>query len=290
MTRVYGDDFIPIKPHGNLGDGGMDGHFMMNGTVYQCYGAENGHVLRHDYVCKKMKDDFEHARSTTDYMKEWRFTHNLVDGLTREMNDALQKIMQEAEPLGIKVRHFGLAGFRELLSKMSEADRVAVLGVKAVNDLQLERLPEEISALVKALMEEVRPVRDTIKEDPAGRVPINKLQINDIPEHWTVQIKFFLRYSQISRAVVTRSGDRKTPIQLPAYFRLKYETLRNEGLNPTQIILNLKALVVGQVIDLVDDLRDFAAMTLLADLFESCVIFEEAKKEELREVENDLAD
>lgn len=55
-------------------------------------------------------------------------------------------------------------------------------------------------------------------------------------------------------------------------------------------ILNLKALVAGQVIDLVSDLRDFATMTLMADLFESCVIFEEAKKEEAKEVENDLAD
>lgn len=290
MVRVHGDDFTPIRPHGNLGDAGMDGHFTMNGTVYQCYGAENGHVIRHSEVCKKMKTDFETARASTDYMKEWRFTHNLVDGVTRQMNDTLQEIRRTAEPLGIGVGFFGLGSFRKLLKMMSEADRAAVLGVRAFNDLQIERLPSEISSLVKSLMEQVHLVRDTIKENPAAPVPENKLEINKIPEHWAVQLKFFLRYSHIADAVIRNAADKNTPIFLPAYFRTKYEAFRNEGMNPTQIIVNLKALVAGQVVDLVDDQRDIATMALLANLFESCVIFEEVESRDHKEDEYDLAD
>jgi hypothetical protein len=59
MIRVHGDDFTPVKPHGNVGDGGMDGHFVLNDTVYQCYGADNGHVLDITRVCRKMRNDFE---------------------------------------------------------------------------------------------------------------------------------------------------------------------------------------------------------------------------------------
>lgn len=273
MIRVHGDDFTPVKPHGNVGDGGMDGHFVLSDTVYQCFGAEGGSVTEIGRVCKKMRDDFERARSTTEFMKEWRFTHNLVDGVPRPMLDELQAIKATAEEHSIKVSFFGLGGFRELLAQMSDTDKAAVLGVKAFNELQLERLPDEINVLVNSLMEEIRKVRDTVKENPARLVPQNKLEINKIPDHWAEQFRFFLRFSYISNAVVSRAGNSKTPLLLPAFFRLKYEALRDEKLTPTQIILNLKALVAGQVVNLVDDLREFATMVLLADLFESCVIF-----------------
>lgn len=289
MIRIHGDDFTPVKPHGNVGDGGMDGHFVLSDTVYQCFGAENGHVTEIGRVCKKMHDDFERARSTTNFMKEWRFTHNLVDGVPRPMVDALQAIKAAAEAHGIKVSFFGLGGFRGLLVQMSDADKAAVLGVKAFNELQLERLPEEINMLVTSLMEEIRKVRDTIKSKSTNPVPLNKLEINQIPDHWAEQFKFFLRFSFISNAVVTRAGNSKTPLLLPAFFRLKYEALRDENLTPTQIILNLKALVAGHVVDLVDDLREFATMVLLANLFESCVIFEEDNTSNPREYEYDSA-
>jgi len=289
MIRVHGDDFTPVKPHGNVGDGGMDGHFVLNDTVYQCYGADNGHVLDITRVCRKMRNDFERARSTTEFMKEWRFAHNLVDGVPRPMIDELQAIKEIAGQHGIKVGFFGLGGFRSLLAQLSEADKIGLLGVKAINDIQLERLPDEIELLVGALMKEIKAVRGTIEADPAPEVPENKFEINDIPEHWRNQIEFFLRYSFVSREVVENLGDPRLPLSLPAFFRLKYEGLRDEHLTPTQIMLNLKSLVAGHVADLDDDIREFATMVLLADLFESCVIFEQHKETQHQEREHDPA-
>ncbi|OWK25144.1 hypothetical protein AJ87_14030 [Rhizobium yanglingense] len=47
MERIHGDDFIRVKPHGNLGDDGVDGYFLHDGIVYQCYGAEDGCRQQH---------------------------------------------------------------------------------------------------------------------------------------------------------------------------------------------------------------------------------------------------
>ncbi|MND84888.1 hypothetical protein D3C80_767890 [compost metagenome] len=286
MLRVHGDDFTPVKPHGALGDGGMDG--ALGNSVFQCYGAENGHVIDAARVCKKMTTDFDRACETTPSMKKWFFAHNLVDGVARPVVDTLAQIKERAIKINIEAGFFGLHGFRTLLRKMSEDDRTAVLGVRAQDDMMLARLPNAVNNLVSALIEEIKPVMETYEN--RSKVPRDKLQLNNISRHWTHQFEYFLMFSPISRAVMRRLGGEKQSLLLPSFFRLRYEELKHEGMTSSQILNTMRALLAGNVRNLDDDLREFAAMTILADLFESCVIFEETRQEANQDEIYDLAD
>ncbi|MGR9191051.1 hypothetical protein [Rhizobium leguminosarum] len=286
MLRVHGDDFTPIKPHGSQGDGGMDG--ALGNDVFQCYGAENGHVIDAARVCRKMTADFDRACATTPSMKRWRFAHNLVDGISRPLLDTLEEIKVLAAEKNIEVGFFGLHSFRKLLRRMSDDDRTAVLGVRAQDDMMLARLPEAINNLIAALMEEIKPVQETYTS--RSQVPRDKLVLNNISRHWSYQIEYFLVFSPISRAVTRRLGGEKQSLLLPSFFRLRYEEMKHEGMTSSQILNTMRALLAGNVRSLDDDLREFAAMTVLADLFESCVIFEETRQEDNRDEIYDLAD
>ena len=286
MLRVHGDGFTPVKPHGSQGDGGMDG--ALGNDVFQCYGAENGHVINAARVCKKMTADFNRACETTPSMERWFFAHNLVDGVSRPLVDSLEQIKTRAAKINVEAGFFGLHSFRQLLKKMTEGDRAAVLGVRAQDDLMLARLPAAVNNLIAALMEEIKPIMETYTS--RSRVPRDKLTLNNISRHWTYQFEYFLMFSPISRAVMRRLGGEKQSLLLPSFFRLRYEELKHEGMTSSQILNTMKALLAGNVRNLDDDLREFAAMTILADLFESCVIFEETRQEANQDEIYDLAD
>jgi hypothetical protein len=287
MTRVHGEDFVPVRPHGNVGDGGLDGYFCLNDTVYQCYGAQNGHVAQISRIQRKMHADFQRACDTSPAMKHWKFAHNLVDGVPRPLLDTLQEIKAIATAKGITAMFFGLASFRDLLSSLDDGAKTRLLGVRAFNDLEMERLPDEIRKIVASLIEEIRPIKS--RRLPVKTVPKKKLVINKIDDHWKSQIEFFLRYSVISRRVVQTQGNTTYGPKLGTFFRDKYEALRDEGMEPSRIFFEVKTMLTGRIHDLDGELRDFAAMVLIADLFESCVLFEETGDEAERNLAYDPA-
>ncbi|MBW9113896.1 hypothetical protein JNB88_09640 [Rhizobium cauense] len=109
--RIHGNEFIPIRANGSKGDKGLDGFMAPGGTVYQCYGAENGKSQKSSNVCKKMVDDYDKARKSGLDMKAWKFTHNMVDGLTADMVMALDGLVKRGKSDGVEVGHFGIEGF-----------------------------------------------------------------------------------------------------------------------------------------------------------------------------------
>ena len=46
MSRVHGDDFVRVRPMGQIGDKGCDGYLRSSGQVFACYGALDGDLER----------------------------------------------------------------------------------------------------------------------------------------------------------------------------------------------------------------------------------------------------
>ncbi|MFD1330303.1 hypothetical protein ACFQ33_20650, partial [Mycoplana ramosa] len=181
MGRVYPGDFVAVRAQGSLGDGGMDGYLNSTETLYQCYGARNGAVTEVRDVCKKMVDDFHTARRTTPRMKEWLFTHNLMD-CPRLMLDTIDKIKLLAAEHGIKVGLFDINMFRQLLPRLSEDDLEDLIGIRVFSDADRERLPKTVSDIFAGIVSAMDQDLPALAE--VGEVPLDKLEYNEIPVRW----------------------------------------------------------------------------------------------------------
>jgi hypothetical protein len=98
MTKAHGNDFVRVRPFGQLGDHGCDGYLDSTGHIYQCYGALNGDAGKVAYLLSKMEDDFAKATGGAlgAIMKAWSMVHNLVDGLPVEAIEKLETLRKTA--------------------------------------------------------------------------------------------------------------------------------------------------------------------------------------------------
>lgn len=275
MGRVHGDAFVPVRPHGNLGDGGVDGYFCSDDTVYQCYGALGGLVHDLSYVREKMKTDYQKALNSTKGMKRWRFTHNLTEGLPKPLLDTFEEIRQAGKRDGIEVTLFGFESFQELLAKLDNDNREALLGVRAMQEVDRVALPREINKLIGDIMGQYDG--DASAALAAGPVPQDKLDLNEIPQHWRAVLTGFFVHAPIAEYCLATFGEHQASETIPAFLRARYLNLRNQGLPPASILQELKTELLGSLPGGPDSSREAAVLTLLASMFESCVVFEDKK-------------
>lgn len=269
--RLYPGDFIRVRAHGNLGDGGMDGFRQSDGTLYQCYGANNGHVQDIKPVCEKLKQDFETARLKTSTMRRWLFTHNLID-MPRPMVDAYFEVKDRAESHGIEA---GLCGFdflRSLLPKFGEDDLEDLIGVAVYSTLDTQRLPENVNLIVKRLMAAMYSPEAIARDVKIP--PVEKLDYNQIPQRWRWNIAVNLQHADTVKAVI--ATDEKAAEFMPHFMSTRYLELKAQGFDAGVILKFLHEDLAGYING--HDGRYDAAMAIVATLFESCVIFEDKKK------------
>ena len=54
MSKLHGDDFIPVRAFGRRGDKGCDGYLLQSGQLFQCYGKLHDAALSVDTVVNKL--------------------------------------------------------------------------------------------------------------------------------------------------------------------------------------------------------------------------------------------
>jgi hypothetical protein len=273
MGRVHGDEFVPVRPHGNLGDDGVDGMFGLGGTVYQCYGARNGAVSDVGRVCGKIERDYATAKDSNPGMRSWNFVHNLVDGIPKPITDTLAALQLSGASDGVRVGHFGFHTFKQLMGKLEEAELEELLGLRAMSEVDRTALPADINQLVAAVMSAID--NGPMLEQEAKPVPQDKLDFNGIPAHWRMHIKAFFVHAPIAEKCLATFGREEAAQAVPAYMRQQYVALRSQGLQPGQVLHELRTLLAGFVTRAADSSLDAAVLTILASMFESCVIFED---------------
>lgn len=270
MSAVHGDDFVRVRPYGQRGDKGCDGYLMSSGVLFQCYGAVNADGSKVDYLIGKMEDDFGKAATKLPaVMKEWRMVHILVDGLPVEAVEKL-KAIQAANPT-VKCGYVGVEGLAEMIFQLGTARIEGLLGPAATGhdaqNLQANELRDLVDAIVVSL--------DTaVTAEPIKAVSPQKLTFNKLPNHWRALISFGWQNAPHVATYFGRHPDPLTGERIAKVFRDRYAYLRLQELKPSAIMSFLYTAVTG--IGHVPPERQVAAQALLAHLFESCDIFEDA--------------
>ena len=272
MTRAHGDDFVPTRSRGSLGDKGCDGYLTSSGEVFACYGKVDDAAPVVADVLKKMDDDYGKAvRHLNAAMKGWRFVHNMLDGTPTDVTVVKIAGMKAAYPQH-SFSVMGRAGFEERVLGMAEGDIVALIGPAAsAEDTRNMRL-EVVAELIEATMAAVDRAPTFGGPDPAP-VPAEKLAFNDLPNHWRHTIEAQMANAKHVEEYLSQHSDVLRGPRISAIFRTRYASLKAEGLRPGAIMARLHQAVIG--VGAYDNERVVAANALLAYLFDSCDIFED---------------
>jgi hypothetical protein len=273
MGRLHGDDFVKVRAFGSLGDKGCDGYLQSCGQVFQCYGALNGDGGKVKYLIKKIETDFKKAaKALPSIMKEWHMVHNLVDGLPIEAIEKLNALRNENPE--IEFGFIGLEGIAQRIFSLPKQDLEMLLGTVA-NNFHMQNLQTaELVELVKSVSEDANNINFDLSV--IRPVPVDKLELNDLPNHWRFLISGGWQNAHLVANYFSRHSNPLTGEKIAQIFRDKYKYLREQNLVPGAIMSSLYELITGQ--GSVSPERQVAAQALLAYLFESCDIFEDVKQ------------
>jgi hypothetical protein len=270
MEKLHTDDFIRVRPFGTLGDKGCDGYLSSNGHVFQCYGKLEDSPPNVATIVKKLEDDYQLALGhLKDIMKEWHFSHNLVNGLP---TDAVLKIeeMKKAYPKH-KFGTLGPAGLEERVFKLEEHHLIELLGPAATAEDSRNLRMEEVRDLVDSLMASI----DTgeVMHQDVRPVPRDKLTFNQLPQHWCGLIIAASENGPYVKKYFEQHPDPEIGENLAKVFSERYRELKQQNLEPGTIMDNLYEQITG--VGRVTAQRQVAAQALLGYLFDSCDIFED---------------
>lgn len=274
MEVVYGSDYVKIKPYGSLGDKGCDGYLQSTGSVFACYGAQNGAAGTVAALLSKMNDDFDSAKlKLSKIMKCWCMTHNIVEGLPTDALELMQTF-KDANT-GLEFEFHGQPRFVELFSQMTDVKRESFLGATARNKDFIALQMDDVRALVSGIMASIDG--SVALSTPIEPVSPKKLDHNKIPQTWASVIASGRMNSGFIDQYFDAHPDPMCGEQVAQKFRNKYQELKLQKLEPGAIMLELYVFIAGP--DNLDVTMQVAAHSLLAYLFESCDIFENAPTE-----------
>jgi len=273
MCELHGDDFIPVRAQGKLGDQGCDGYLFSSNQLFQCYGALNGDDRKVNTLITKMNRDFAKALDSDigESMKEWFMVHNLVEGLPVEAVTALSKL-REANPT-IKFGFIGFEGFGQRIESLPAQSVDRLIGQAATNKDSLELQIPELGELVKTIIEhsDNEPVVFGLELEP---VSVDKFNHNDLPAHWQTLISSGWNNAYLVAQYLDRHPDYLIGEKLATHLNGRYLYLKSQDISSGNIMNALYEHIAGKGDATVQ--RQVAAHALLAHFFESCDIFENA--------------
>lgn len=270
MGRRHGSDYVAIRPMGQLGDKGCDGYLQSNGCVYACYGKINDAGLNSNSVTDKMEEDFaKAAKDLGDIMSEWRFVHNMYDGMPITVPQKIN-VMSKSNP-SKKFALFGPEAFWEAIKGLPRADLDYLIGPVAVaadiRNLNIQEVADLIDGIIDGMD---RPVVD----DAPINLPTNKIELNKISGHWKFQLETGMQNSNLVRDYINAQASMQPLLgqTVANAVGAKYQDLSAQDLEPETILTCLFDAIAGRV--QITPQRTTATIALLCYLFEACDIFE----------------
>ena len=274
LETRYQSDFVRLKPQGSLGDKGCDGYLQSSGTVFACYGAQNGATAKQSALITKLNDDFEKAQEDLpSIMKAWCWAHNLIEGMPADALLAFNKLKADHEEYVFEM--FGPPRLRQLFSEMTADQRALYLGPLARREdffhLQVSEVKELSDALVAAVASKGGV---QVGVDP---VSPKKLEYNDIPSAWSQLLQMGRLNAKYVEQYFAAHHNPLQGEQVAQLFRQKYAELKAQSLSSEAVIVELYAFIAGW--DAISVERQVAAYSILSHLFDSCDIFENVPEE-----------
>jgi hypothetical protein len=269
MSRAYGSDFFPVRPHGSKGDMGCDGYRQSSGEVFQCYGKQTGSALKVEYVSNKIKTDFQTAKEKLhSVMREWCFVHNLVEGMPMQILLLMQELEASSPPY--KISQKGYYAIEAYVFQLQEAEIVNLLGPAATAEDVQNLQPKELRDLISFV---IQGIQGPIDSPPPQPVPFEKLDFNQIKNPWRHLVEVNAANARYVRNYLDEHPDPEVGNRVAQFFKLKYADLKAQSLPPNLIMTKLYELIVGVGIVTIE--RQVAAQALISYLFDACEIFED---------------
>jgi hypothetical protein len=265
LVRIHGSNFVRQCPWGNKGDLSCDGYLKDPATIFACYGARSGSVRRFDAVEAKVVADFQGAREKWPQMRGWVFVSNLSDATPAPVVAALEQLASGGP---IKVEYFGFDRFEAELLRLDEEDVADLIGPMPMHQDFLKLQPEAVQQAVGAIAAEF-----SLKylAEATVPVPVDKLEINEIPAVHAEQIKRGLLGRRVVEACVLDNADASLEGRLSDAFRQKYVELALQGFTPGAIVDGLYDFATAGLTETTEQMT--AAWAVIAYFFEKCTIF-----------------
>lgn len=259
--------FLPVRPHGPLGDRGSDGLCTYQGKLYACYGPlspSDGETRR------KFRSDLASAVSNrSGEFNTFVFVHN--DRLGMHPQVASEIIAAKIDYPSLSFEQAGrLALWREFM-RLDVLDAEDMLG----QPIKVEQLVYGISlADLEPLLAHLGRVRNRGDLAEPHTVPTNKLDFNNLNPDIRDYLIHGMRFAKQVADYYEGFYDVLARDETAAAFRERYENLREQGLTPDEIYEELFAYVAGN--RRLDSIMQTSVYTILSYFFETCDIFEEA--------------
>ncbi|MGA2585655.1 MAG: ABC-three component system protein [Candidatus Aminicenantales bacterium] len=267
MSRRYPGDFRKVRPAGQHGDRKCDGLLPSEHQLFQCYAPER---METRPAIKKIEEDFYGAITHWGALfKTWIFVHNQYSGLPPDVERKLQDINGHK---GYNVSIWAETVLRNLVFGLDDGDIVGLFGPpldpRSVKDVGFQLLKEVLDQIAKSELDYIAPIMPV----ETGKVEFNRLSSNIASWLNVGRQKAVIVKDLFAKWIDPELGDK-----VAKTFKERYEALRNAGYLPDNIFNELWIFAGGGRQP--DQQLETAVLAILAYLFDSCDVFENASKE-----------
>lgn len=263
MEKRHLEDFMRVKPWGNVGDRKNDGYLKSERILFQVY-APNELSARE--AIQKIDEDFNGALPFwSSYFNKWQFVHNSKDGLGPDVVKKLLDLDQVHSD--INVSPFGYEELRTKFFELKEIDVKNLVGTVPnntnLNAVQFKDFKEILTHIVINRNDHKIDLRP---------VPLNKLKINNFSEYIETLIKLGLSKTGLVREFFEKWPDATFGDLVTSQINEEYIRLRDLGHQSDRIFIELRNYVHGT--REVSPEIEMASIVILSYFFEECDIFE----------------
>lgn len=263
MELRYPGDFMRTRPWGNLGDKKNDGYLHSKRTLFQVYAPET--EMEAKKAIKKIREDFDGAKSYwAEYFDTWVFTHNAQNGLNPPINNLLLELKAAKPP---DVSWWGYAELREEMIQLDESALAKLFGIAPSRITMLRVGYENLRTVLAHVARQNMP-----SNNPILPVPPGKLEYNALSGHVQLLLNVGRQRADKVDQFFREWHDPTYGDQLAQTFTLRYKELKAQGLPPDDIFTELQAFAGGDRRGSAE--HEAAVLTILANFFEKCDIFE----------------
>jgi hypothetical protein len=261
-------DFIRVRPWGNIGDRKNDGYIKSKRTLFQVYAPNE---MTEANAIKKIDEDFMGALPYWEkYFDTWIFMHNAWKGLGPGITEKLLDLDHAHKQ--INVTSWGLDDLKKELFLLHDEDIQDMLGIAPTWKDFLQIGFEDLKPILQQITQKPSP-----KVPDLRQVPRNKIEINKLSDATEALINLGRLKSALVGEFFEKYPSPEYGDQVVEAFRVQYETLKNEDIEPDKIFLGLQIFAGGELTQ--EPKHQAAILSVLAYLFDECDIFERERKE-----------
>jgi len=266
MEAVHGSDFMRVRPAGKVGDRKCDGYLKPTDTVFQVYAPKR--VVLKEWT-DKIAEDFSGAKAQWSSMRGWTFVHNDHDGLPADITQQLLGLGRDNPALTID--QWSPQHLRSLTRNLS-FDQLQPLFGNPPTERHMRTLDRsDVATAVAGLATEGRRWVPGPADLPT--VDPRKIDYNRLSDHPRRLLTAGMTQARMVEGYFDNHPDPTLRDRTAMLMKVEWMGLQARGVDGDDAFEHLYERVTRSA---QDSRQVSAALALLAYLFESCDIFENA--------------